>query len=127
MEIDDQSYVTKKDLNLSLSRRAFCGLLGKGCIVVAFGGVLRLLEGKDRFTSPLTAIPENEFLSLCIRCQKCINVCPYKVVSPVSFLESIISVGTPQIKLKQAACRFNMYMGCSGFCAMECPTGALRI
>lgn len=113
--------------SVSSTRRAFCGLMGKTSIVIAFGGILRLLDEKDRFIRPLTAAPEDEFLSLCTRCQKCIDVCPYNVISPVSLLESITSAGTPRIKSQQASCRFNMYMGCSGYCAMECPTGALHI
>ena len=113
-----------------LGRRAFVGLVGKGVIVVAFGGFIRFIGPKDRLIAPPGgvprdriirppgALPEEQFLSFCIRCDKCRDVCPYGLVTPVLLTESVISAGTPRLK----------GYGCPNCrrCIPVCPTGALR-
>jgi ferredoxin len=126
MKIDDQNNKNIKKSKPSINRRTFLGLGGKIAIVIAFGGLIRLLERDNKFERPLTALPEDEFLTLCSRCQKCIAVCPYKATTPVLLSESVTSAGTPKLV---SSCLYGdkSYMGCPGYCAMECPTGALRL
>ena len=117
-------------LNSHLPRRAFIEWVGKGAIVFVLGGVIRFIGPKDRLVAPAGgvprdriirppgAVPEEEFLSLCIRCDKCINVCPYGIVTPVLITESVVSAGTPRLTgFFCATCRR---------CIPVCPTGALR-
>ena len=126
MKRDDQNTKTKKDSNSPLTRREFLALAGTGSIIIAFSGLLRLSENNNGFERPLTALPEDEFLALCTRCQKCIEVCPFTAITPVLLTESVISAGTPHQGDLTRPCTFG-YMGCSGYCAMECPTGALHL
>jgi ferredoxin-type protein NapG len=107
-------------LNSLLTRRAFVGLVGKGAMAVALGGLTRFLERKDNFIRPPGALPEEEFLSLCIRCDKCREVCPGGLITPVLLTESVISVGTP--RLRWGYCNVEFCRRCS----WVCPTGALR-
>jgi ferredoxin-type protein NapG len=104
-------------LNALLSRRAFVGLVGEGALVVALGGLLRFIEPKDKFIRPPGALPEEEFLSLCIRCDKCRKACPWGLITPVPLTESVISAGTPRLPWHCPHCNR---------CISVCPTGALR-
>jgi ferredoxin-type protein NapG len=105
-------------LDSLLTRRAFVGLVGKGAMVVVLGGFFRFLGRKDKFIRPPGALPEEEFLSICIRCGACREVCPSGVITPVLLTESVISVGTP--RLIWGSCPRCMR------CIPVCPTGALR-
>jgi ferredoxin-type protein NapG len=105
-------------LDSLLARREFVGLMGQGAVVVALGGLIRFVEPKEfRLIRPPGALVEEEFLSLCIRCDKCREVCPWGIISPVPLTQSVISAGTP---ILQGDCRH------CWLCIPVCPTGALR-
>jgi ferredoxin-type protein NapG len=104
-------------LSSPLGRRAFVGLVGSCAAVFSLSGFLRLSGRNDRFIRPPGAVPEEVFLSLCIRCDKCRAVCPYGLITPVSLTESIISAGTPALRGYCPRCRL---------CIPACPVGALR-
>ncbi len=97
----------KNCLTQTRDRRAFLGLAGKALIIIALGGGLRLLEDKTKITRPPTALKdEDNFLTLCNRCQKCMDVCPFHLVAPVLFSESLISAGTPKLDLTRGTCTY---------------------
>lgn len=101
-----------------LSRRAFFGLVGQGVGVVAIGGLVRFLEPNHfKFDRPPGAVIEEEFLSLCIRCDKCRKACPWDLIVPVPISEGFIDAGTPIV---HGNCRH------CWLCIPVCPTGALR-
>ncbi len=107
------------DRNLATSletRRAFLGWLGKGAFVVALGGLVRWFEPKARILRPPGAVPEDQFLALCIRCLKCRDACPTRL-NPVLLTESIVAAGTPR---RPVECHLCLQ------CTYACPTGALR-
>jgi ferredoxin-type protein NapG len=104
-------------LDAPMDRHGFLEFIGKGTLAIAIGGFLHLLERKDDIVRPPRARPEEEFLSLCLRCDKCRKACPWDLISPVPITESIISAGTPEL---HGYCR-----GCWQ-CIDACPTGALE-
>jgi len=65
---------------------------------------------------PPGAVPEEKFLSLCIRCNRCLEVCPFGSIKRAGFG---LDVGTPHILPEEKACY--MCMACPSLC----PSAAL--
>ena len=86
------------------------------CAGQVAGGLMRFHDRKREFLRPPGALPEEEFLSLCNRCLKCQEVCPWKAITPVRLTESVIRVGTPRLRWDCPRCMR---------CIRACPTGAL--
>lgn len=71
---------------------------------------------------PPGSVAESEFLSKCIKCGQCFNVCPTNVLQPAGFLEGgFEAVWTPVMKFNIGHCQ----QKCS-LCSEVCPTGAIR-
>lgn len=114
--------VDRDGLSSLLTRRRFVGLVGMGAMAVALGGAMRFFDREDRIIRPPGALPEPEFLALCVRCDKCRKACPYLYISPVSLAESVISFGTPKLQAESPGHCPRCWR-----CIYSCPTGALRI
>lgn len=67
---------------------------------------------------PPGALSEKEFLDKCIKCNKCLQICPYDSIVPAG-LEYGTSYGTPIIIARDIPCYLCM------LCPPICPTGAL--
>ena len=68
---------------------------------------------------PPGAKTESEFSALCIRCDRCLEVCPYGTLRPAGFGHGA-SVGTPLMIPAKMPCYLCM------LCPPVCPTGALE-
>ena len=69
---------------------------------------------------PPGALPEDEFLSRCIRCGLCVRDCPYDILS-LAELGQDVPVGTPYYTARTGPCEM-----CDDIpCVPACPTGAL--
>ncbi len=83
------------------------------------------IQGKNPLTNnyeinklrPPGAIEEPQFMALCIRCNRCLEVCPYS-----SIIRDGIgpTIGTPYVMAEEKACYLCMA------CCRLCPTGALN-
>ncbi len=103
-----------------LTRRAFMGWAGKGVGVFVLAGVIRLWGSADPVARPPGAVPEEQFLALCVKCQRCAESCPYGAIRPVRITESLRNAGTP---VMQGLC----WRGhCQLNCISACRTGALQ-
>lgn len=115
---------SKTGSNFSLTRRAFLKLVWPAAVVigsvVGFGGIVRLIWQKDRFVRPPGAATEGEFLSLCIKCQRCQQICPMGIITPVTLAENVANAGTPKLNFTLGYCDLCMK------CPEVCPTGALQ-
>jgi ferredoxin-type protein NapG len=103
-----------------ITRRELFGLaetVGKGLLVFAVAGSIHRADSEFDFSRPPGSLPEEQFLALCLRCDKCREACAWGVIRPVLLTESLINVGTPVLK---GHCH-----GCTSICRRACPTGAL--
>ncbi len=73
-----------------------------------------------RYVRPPGALTESEFLSRCIRCNQCAEICPNQCIKFFGLENGIESFGTPYITPRDKACILCMK------CGQACPTGALK-
>lgn len=79
------------------------------------------IQGQTDLLRPPGAQSEDDFLSRCIKCGKCMLACPYQAIGAATFDEGM-GAGTPVVEPRAQACRL-----CEDFpCVDACPTGALR-
>ncbi len=83
-------------------------------------GQAALRRGGIRYLRPPGAKAENEFLSQCIRCGRCGEVCPNRSIQFFGLQNGSSSLDTPYIIPREQACILCMK------CGDECPTGALK-
>jgi ferredoxin-type protein NapG len=82
------------------------------------------LKAKNAFSNnycvnrlrPPGAVDEKTFMALCIRCNRCLEVCPYGSIGRAGLSPTI---GTPYVLPESKACYLCMA------CCRLCPTGAL--
>lgn len=76
---------------------------------------------------PPGALPEDDFLSTCIRCMRCSDACPNHAIQATAPESGSSRAGTPFIKAREQTC-----MLCSRVeteylrCTEACPSGALQ-
>lgn len=73
-----------------------------------------------RYLRPPGALAEDDFLSRCIRCGQCGEVCPNQCINFFGFENGLSSYGTPYITPREQACILCMK------CGDICPSGALK-
>lgn len=69
-----------------------------------------------RYLRPPGALPEDEFVSRCIRCGQCSEVCPNRCIKFFGFENGAASLDTPYIIPREKACILCMK------CGNACPT-----
>ena len=78
-------------------------------------------EGKRKKLRPPGALTEEKYLSSCIKCGQCVQVCPVNAVK-LDDIDSGFGIGTAYIDAREQACDFS----CDGLqCVLACPTGSL--
>ncbi|MES9903640.1 MAG: 4Fe-4S binding protein, partial [Sedimenticola sp.] len=109
------------------ARREFLRTTVVGLGVVGFSllGFLPVSQGKTLALRPPGALKtpedEKEFLSSCIKCGQCVQVCPVEAIK-LADLDKGFGVGSPYIDAREQACDFS----CDGLqCVLACPTGSL--
>lgn len=81
---------------------------------------LRKADAGGFYLRPPGALAEKRFLGACVRCGKCVHVCPYNAIK-LAGPEAGIANGTPVIIPREEAC----YLCQDLPCAKACPSGAL--
>lgn len=102
----------------STTRRAFvAGAVALAAGVAAGAACAPQVAAADVLRPP-GALPERDFMARCIRCERCISVCPEDVLEVLG-IESGLAVRTPQITYAAGACTF------CDLCREVCPTAAI--
>lgn len=102
-----------------ISRRDMLKTMGASALLLGLGGGLYYSESEKVFLRPPGMVDEKDFLSKCIKCQKCLAVCHTQVIVPVGWTEGRKALGTPTLKFVQGYCDLCMD------CVEVCPTNAL--
>lgn len=107
---------------MNISRRDFVAAGAVCTAAIGLGGAGVLAAQADAvFVRPPGCMSEDDLLSRCNRCQRCVQVCPYSIVQPVSLKDGFIGWGTPELNFKTGYCDYCMK------CVEVCPTGALTM
>jgi polyferredoxin len=69
---------------------------------------------------PPGSIPERDFLSRCIRCGECMNVCPNNALHPTLLQAGMEGVWSPMLMPRIGYCEPTCVL-----CSQVCPTGAI--
>lgn len=110
------------------NRREFIrsAALAGGTLVVALAGFVPIAGGGTHRLRPPGALKdeqlgERDFLSACIKCGQCVQVCPVEAIKLADIGDGF-GIGVPYLDARDQACDFS----CDGLqCVLACPTGAL--
>ena len=92
-----------------------------GITGVALLGYVPVLGQWSKRLRPPGALLEKEFLSSCIKCGQCVQVCPVEAIK-LADIDDGFGLGSPYIDARKQACDFS----CDGLqCVLACPTGSL--
>jgi MauM/NapG family ferredoxin protein len=75
----------------------------------------------EKLIRPPGALPEERFLSLCIKCGECMKVCPTNALQPALGQAGPEGIWTPVLVPRIGYCEYY----CS-LCTQVCPTGAIK-
>lgn len=96
-------------------------LLTGGVMGAALSGWLPIAYAQRQRLRPPGALDEHEFLSSCIKCGQCVQVCPVQAIKLADLVDGF-GVGAPYIDAREQACDFS----CDAVqCILACPTGSL--
>ncbi|MHC4473777.1 MAG: 4Fe-4S dicluster domain-containing protein [Planctomycetota bacterium] len=107
-------------------------LTGRRAVLTAVGGLLlfatvrrsggALAASAERgVIRPPGSLEEPEFLSRCIKCDACLNVCPTNVLHPAAFEAGFEGLWTPVLDMRTGYCDVTCTL-----CGHVCPTGAIE-
>ncbi len=106
----------------SITRRDVVLGVGVAAGLFALGGCGFLTRINDQIVCPPGARTSADFYAMCIRCDRCREVCPTAVIGVVRIEESLVQLRTPTMEFRKGYCDT-----CDGTyrCIEACPTGAL--
>jgi MauM/NapG family ferredoxin protein len=110
------------DGNVDLGRRR---LLASGVaallVAPALGTVVQRRRTNPLLIRPPGALPEEEFLSRCVKCGECMKVCLTNGLHPTLAEAGLEGLWTPILVPRLGYCEYNCNL-----CSQVCPTGAIH-
>lgn len=96
-------------------------ILGAAVLGISTLGYIPVASGWRVRMRPPGALEETDFLSSCIKCGQCVQVCPVAAIK-LDDIDQGFGVGVPYIDSRSQACDFS----CDAVqCILACPTGSL--
>lgn len=116
----------KEQTILSMDRRTFCTGVAGAAVMLGLGGVK--LAGAETRMRPPGGQDEDRLLAKCIRCQKCLTICPNNVILPGHLEDGLLSMRTPTLTFDASYCDWCAEAN-NGVpqCVQVCSTGALSL
>ncbi len=103
------------------SRRAFFGTLLSGTILGGLAGLATMTNTKDAApVRPPGSVPEDMFLTLCLRCGACLRACPTGGLQPLWMEGNFHAIFSPRLDPRSGPCRPE----CTACCHV-CPSRAI--
>lgn len=102
-----------------ITRKEFLGMALSVGAMLSLGFIARETEGQVEWIRPPGKAAREDFMALCLKCRKCIEVCPTSVIQPGRLQDGLLTYGTPILDFDRGYCNF-----CQE-CIDVCPTGAL--
>ncbi len=107
----------------SFSRRQF--LQGVGAVAAGLAVMpLTTLEKRPTPLRPPGALPEAQFLEVCIACQECVRVCPTHGLQAAFLQTGAVGIGMPVLVPRLGGCALGV--SCNQLCEQVCPVAAIR-
>ncbi|MCX6908727.1 MAG: 4Fe-4S binding protein [Verrucomicrobia bacterium] len=105
------------------SRRLFLGSVVTGMALPLVSGTVHAARGlPPDLIRPPGALPEADFLDLCVRCGECMKVCTTNALQPVLLEAGLDGAFSPKFVGRIGYCEYNCTL-----CAQVCPTGAIAL
>lgn len=105
-------------------RELLGGVVGAAALmVVGAGGKYAYGASETSLLRPPGGQDEAHFIATCIRCDRCVTVCPTEVIAIANLDDGFVNARTPYMNFRQGSCTF-----CDGEyrCIANCPTLALK-
>ena len=124
-EEDEASTKRAKD-PMNVSRRSL--VIGVGSTAALLGmGALRY-AGHTPLVRPPGGQDEAHLVSACIRCEKCYEACPRKVIVPAHIEDGLLGMRSPALDFDANFCDYCAdENGGEPLCVKVCPTEALQL
>lgn len=109
-----------------MTRRTLCLGVGGAAVLLGMGGLK--LVGSTPVVRPPGGQDEDRLLSACIRCEKCLEICPHDIIVPSHIENGILGVRTPTLDFSAKWCDWCAEAnGGEPLCVKVCPTEALSL
>lgn len=107
-----------------MTRRTLCLGAGGAAVMLAIGGVGAIPA--QAVVRPPGGQDEGDFISKCIRCNECAEVCPHHIIRPAHLESGILNFRAPTLNFDNAYCDWCAEdNGGVPLCVEMCPTQAL--
>lgn len=110
----------------NVSRRTLCLGVGGAAVMLGLGSLKNI--GSTPITRPPGGQDEGRLVSACIRCQKCVEVCPRRAIKPAHVETGLLNLRTPTMNFNDDYCDFCAESNAGDpLCVKVCPTEALAL
>lgn len=115
-----------KGVGAGVDRRTLFAGIGCAAAMIGLGGLK--YAGSTPVVRPPGGQDETRLLSACIRCEKCLEVCPHDIIRPSHIEDGILGIRTPTLDFSQGWCDWCVEPnGGAPLCEQACPTEALHL